>query len=61
MFQPIDNGVGQKHRVRAKRKRRRAYLQRKKAALRASPTRTTPVKQRLKKEPESIPGDVASG
>lgn len=50
MFQPIDNAVGQKHRVRAKRKRRRAYLQRKKAALRASPPRTTPAKERAKQE-----------
>jgi hypothetical protein len=49
-FQPIDNAVGQKHRVKAKRKRRRAYLQRKKAALRASATRPAPTKQRAKQE-----------
>jgi hypothetical protein len=44
-------GVGQKHRVRAKRKRRRAYLQRKKAALRASAMQSASDKQRTKKEP----------
>jgi hypothetical protein len=44
------HAVGQRHRVRDKRKRRRAYLQRKKAALRASATRSTPGKQRPKKE-----------
>jgi len=43
--------VGQQHRVRAKRKRRRAYVQRKKAALRASATRPASAKQRAKKEP----------
>src|SRR6266403_1352861 len=52
IFQPIDTAVGQQHRVRAKRKRRRAYVQRKKTAQRASATRTTPAKQRPKKEPE---------
>lgn len=43
--------VGQQHRVRAKRKRRRAYLQRKKAALRASATQSGSGKQRAKKDP----------
>jgi hypothetical protein len=43
--------VGQQHRVRAKRKRRRAYLQRKKTALRVSARRPAPGKQRRKKEP----------
>ena len=52
IFQPIDTAVGQQHRVRAKRKRRRAYVQRKKTAQRASATRPTPAKQRPKKEPE---------
>jgi hypothetical protein len=52
-FQPIDNAVGQKHRVRAKRKRRRAYLQRKKSALRATATRPAAAKQRAKQEPET--------
>ncbi|PYJ20482.1 MAG: hypothetical protein DME99_09910 [Verrucomicrobia bacterium] len=45
------HSVGQQHRVRAKRKRRRTYLRRKKTAARASATRPTPSKQRTKKEP----------
>jgi len=45
--------MGQQHRARAKRKKRRAYLQRKKAALRASTVRPAQAKQRPKKEPES--------
>jgi hypothetical protein len=43
--------VGQQHRVQVKRKRRRAYLERKKAALRANATQSTSGKQRAKKEP----------
>jgi hypothetical protein len=43
--------VGQQHRVRGKRKRRRAYLERKKTALRASAAQPASVKQRAKKEP----------
>jgi hypothetical protein len=43
--------VGQQHRVRAKRKRHRAYLERKKAALRASAAQPASGKQRTKKEP----------
>ena len=43
--------VGQQHRVRDKRKRRRAYLQRKKAALRANAVQLASGKQRAKKEP----------
>jgi len=43
--------VGQQHRVRDKRKRRRAYLQRKKAASRASAVQPASGKQRTKKEP----------
>jgi hypothetical protein len=42
--------VGQQHRVRAKRKRRRAYLERKKAVLRASAAQSASGKQRAKKE-----------
>jgi hypothetical protein len=41
--------MGQQHRVRTKRKRRRAYLQRKKAALRASHRESA--KPRAKKQP----------
>jgi hypothetical protein len=43
--------VGQQHRVRSKRKRRRAYLERKKAALQASAMQPASGKQRIKKEP----------
>jgi hypothetical protein len=43
--------MGQQHRVRAKRKRRLAYLQRKKGTLRAAATRPMPAKQQTQKEP----------
>ena len=43
--------VGQQHRARSKRKRRIAYLGRKKAALRASAMQPASGKQRIKKEP----------
>jgi hypothetical protein len=52
-FQPIDIRVGQQHRVQAKRKRRKAYLERKKAALRASVAQPASGKQRAKKEPDA--------
>jgi hypothetical protein len=42
--------VGQQHRVRAKRKRHRAYVERKKAALQASAAQPASGKQRAKKE-----------
>jgi hypothetical protein len=42
--------VGQQHRVRGKRKRRKAYLERKKAALRVSAMQPASGKQRAKKE-----------
>jgi hypothetical protein len=42
--------VGQQHRVQAKRKRRKAYLERKKAALRASAVQPASGKQRAKKD-----------
>jgi hypothetical protein len=47
-FQPIDAPMGQQHRTRAKRRRRRAYLQRKKTSLRSA--RREPAKPRAKKE-----------
>jgi len=53
MFQPIDMPVGQQQRIRAKRKRRRAYLQRKKAALRASALQPGSGKRRTKQEPDA--------
>jgi len=44
--------MGQQHRVRTKRKRRKAYLQRKKAALHAS--HREPAKSRAKKQPAAV-------
>jgi len=41
--------MGQQHRVRAKRKRRKAYLQRKRASFRA--THREPAKSKPKKQP----------
>jgi hypothetical protein len=42
--------MGQQHRVQIKRKRRRAYLQRKKASQRAAKPRPAPAKQQAQKE-----------
>jgi hypothetical protein len=42
--------MGQQHRVRMKRKRRLAYLRRKKAALRAAAARPVPAKQQAQRE-----------
>src|SRR5215831_7962721 len=44
------DSMGQQHRVRVKRKRRLAYLRRKKAALRAASARPVPAKQQAQKE-----------
>jgi hypothetical protein len=41
--------MGQQHRVRTKRKRRKTYLRRKKASVRA--TRREPAKPKAKKQP----------
>jgi hypothetical protein len=49
-FQPIERRMGQQHRVRAKRKRRMAYLRRKKESLRATRPKTPKVKT-TKKQP----------
>jgi hypothetical protein len=38
-FPPIERHMGQQHRVRVKRRRRANYLDRKKAAAKAAPTR----------------------
>jgi hypothetical protein len=45
------DSMGQQHRVRVKRKRRVAYLRRKKASLRGAPARPVPAKQQAQKEP----------
>jgi hypothetical protein len=42
--------MGQQHRVQIKRKRRRAYLQRKKTSERAATKRSAPAKQQAQKE-----------
>jgi hypothetical protein len=44
------DSMGQQHRVRIKRKRRLAYLRRKKASLRAAAARSVPAKQQAQKE-----------
>jgi hydroxyacyl-ACP dehydratase HTD2-like protein with hotdog domain len=44
------DSMGQQHRVRIKRKRRLAYLRRKKASLRAAAARPASVKQQAQKE-----------
>ncbi len=44
------DSVGQQHRIRGKRKRRKAYLERKKAALRANAMQPASGRQRAKKE-----------
>jgi len=44
------DSMGQQHRVQIKRKRRRAYLQRKKASQRAAKPRLAPAKQQAQKE-----------
>ena len=53
-FHPIERGMGQQHRVRVKRRRRSAYLDRKKAAAKAAaPVRreTPKAKAKPKKQP----------
>jgi hypothetical protein len=47
------DSMGQQHRVRAKRKRRLAYLRRKRASTRAAATRSVPSKQPAQKEASS--------
>jgi hypothetical protein len=44
------DSMGQQHRVQIKRKRRRAYLQRKKESQRVATTRPIPAKQQAQKE-----------
>ena len=44
------DSMGQQHRVQIKRKRRRAYLQRKKASQRVAKPRPVPFKQQTQKE-----------
>ena len=54
LYVSIDrDSMGQQQRVRAKRKRRLAYLRRKKASARAAATRSVPSKQPAQKEASS--------
>jgi hypothetical protein len=48
LFHPIERVMGQRHRVKVKRKRRSAYLDRKKAAAKAAPVRREPPKPKAK-------------
>jgi hypothetical protein len=48
LFHPIERVMGQQHRVRVKRKRRSAYLDRKKAAAKAAPIRREAPKTKAK-------------
>lgn len=47
-FHPIERVMGQQHRVRVKRRRRSAYLDRKKVAAKAAPVRKEPPKTKAK-------------
>ena len=59
-FHPIERDMGQQHRVRVKRRRRSAYLDRKKAAAKAAaPVRreTPKSKAKPKKQPAAAPAE----
>jgi hypothetical protein len=47
-FRPIERVMGQQHRVRVKRRRRSAYLDRKKVAAKAAPIRREAPKAKAK-------------
>jgi hypothetical protein len=55
LFHPIERVMGQQHRVRVKRKRRSAYLDRKKAAAKAAPVRREPPKPKAKPNKQAAP------
>ena len=54
-FRPIERVMGQQHRVRVKRRRRVAYLDRKKAAAKAAPVRREPPKTKAKPKKQAAP------
>jgi hypothetical protein len=54
-FHPIERVMGQQHRVRVKRKRRSAYLERKKAAAKAAPVRREAPKTKAKPKKQAAP------
>jgi hypothetical protein len=54
-FRPIERVMGQQHRVRVKRQRRVAYLDRKKAAAKAVPVRREAPKPKAKAKKQAAP------
>jgi hypothetical protein len=54
-FHPIERVMGQQHRVRVKRKRRSAYLDRKKVAAKAAPARREAPKTKAKLKKQAAP------
>ena len=54
-FRPIERVMGQQHRVRVKRRRRVAYLDRKKAAAKAAPVRREAPKPKAKPKKQAAP------
>jgi hypothetical protein len=54
-FRPIERVMGQQHRVRVKRRRRAAYLDRKKAAAKAAPVRREAPKTKAKPKKQVAP------
>jgi len=54
-FRPIERVMGQQHRVKVKRRRRVAYLDRKKAAAKAAPVRREAPKTKAKLKKQVAP------
>jgi hypothetical protein len=54
-FHPIERVMGQQHRVRVKRRRRSAYLDRKKVAAKAAPVRREAPKVKAKPKKQVAP------
>jgi hypothetical protein len=54
-FHPIERLMGQQHRVRVKRRRRLAYLDRKKVAAKAAPVRREAPKTKAKPKKQAAP------
>lgn len=55
VFRPIERVMGQQHRVRVKRRRRVAYLDRKKVAAKAAPIRREAPKAKAKAKKQAAP------
>lgn len=58
-FHPIERVMGQQHRVRVKRRRRSAYLDRKKVAAKAAPIRREVPKTKAKPKKQAAPAPEA--